>query len=191
MNFITSVKNELLETVPKDKVQQYVRDTFLATARSSIKIGSGAGYNIAFSFDDIDNARIFSDILAEYDILPRLDEKKIIVAIKDRESVCNLLALAGANNSLMDLNNEIAMRELRNTANRRVNCDTHNIGRTVTTASSQLEKIRSLNLDSLNEKLKAVAQARLDHPDASYEELSKILNLTKSGVVHRLRKLCN
>ena len=205
MSFINDVKNELLANQPKDNLQQYVRDIFLTKAKSSITIGSGAGYNIAFTFDNIDEARIFADILAVYEIFPKLHpastgslvnqsgkaNDKALVTIKDRESVCNLLALVSANKSLLNLNNEIAMRELRNTANRRANCDTHNIGRTVTTASGQLEKIRLLNLDNLNDKLKQVAQARLDHPDASYEELSKILNLTKSGVVHRLRKLCN
>ena len=136
MTFIGKIKNEILEQKnQKNKVQQYVSDVFLTAANGSIK----NGYQVDFLFDDIVSARAFSDMLAAYDILPKLTTRgdNFVVYIKSKECVCNLLALIGANKSLMELSNEIALRELRNTANRRANCDTHNIGRQVGTASEQ------------------------------------------------------
>ena len=186
-SFIGQIKDEILSLPHRSKVQQYAADVFLTAANGSIK----KGYQVDFVFDHIDSARAFADMLAAYDILPKLTNRNgnVIVYIKSKECVCNLLALIGANKSLMELNNEIALRELRNSANRRANCDTHNIGRTVEAASEQIEKINQIDINSLDDKLREVAEARIKYPDASYDELARILNLTKSGVVNRLRRL--
>ena len=187
MTFIQKIKNEILEIKTENEVQQYVSDIFLTAANGTIK----SGYQIDFTFDDLNNAQTFCDILAVYDILPKLTHRGelIIVYIKSREDICNLLALVGASKALLDLNNEIALREVRSNANRRANCDSGNIAKLVATSAEQIEHIKQLDLESLDPKLRAVATARLENPDASYEELAGILGLTKSGVVHRLRKL--
>jgi len=178
-----NVKKELLDTTPTNKIQSYVRDVFLSCGRVYSK-------HIEFVFGDIDNARIFSDLLASYDIFPKLNQDKYIkVFVRSRECICNLLALVGANKSLMDFNNQIAMRELRNDANRRANCDARNIERQVATAQKQLEIIRNLNFDTMDPKLKQVATIRLQYPNDSMEELAKKLNISKSGLAHRLRRL--
>jgi len=168
-------------------LQQYVSDVFLTSANGSIK----GGYQIDFAFDDLKNAQTFCDIIASFDVFPKLTQRgeHIVVYIKSREDICNILALVGANKALMDLNNEIALREVRGNANRRANCDTGNIAKQVTTASEQVSYIKKLDLKSLGVKLREVAKARLDNPQASYEELAEVLKLTKSCLVHRLRKL--
>jgi DNA-binding protein WhiA len=93
----------------------------------------------------------------------------------------------------MDMNNEIALRELRNNANRRANCDTGNIGKQVNASSAQItiikNKIQSGEIKNLSPKLQETASVRYTHPDATYEELASMLNITKSGVVNRLRKI--
>ena len=186
MTFIQSVKNEILERKTENELQQYVSDVFLTSANGSIK----GGYQIDFTFDDLENARNFCDILGAYDILPKLTQRGelIIVYIKSREDICNLLALVGASKSLMDLSNEIALREVRGNANRRANCDAGNIAKQVATAREQVEYIKNLNLQALPVKLREVAKARLENPEASYEELASILKVSKSCLVHRLRK---
>jgi hypothetical protein len=160
---------------------------FLTCANGTIK----SGYQIDFSFDDFGNAQNFCDILAAYDILPKLTQRGslIIVYIKSREDICNLLALVGAHASLLQLSNEIAMRDLRGNVNRRANCDAGNIAKQVATAGEQIEHLRKLDTGTLDAKLLAVLRARIKNPNATYEELAGILGLTKSGLVHRLRKL--
>ena len=225
MTFIQKIKNEISETraqpnatraqknpeneirQSQDKVRQYVADVFLTSAHGSIK----RGYQIDFVFDDSENARAFCDILAAYDIFPKLTHRVIartqsereedeaipnghaqppvIVYIKSREDICNLLALVGASNALLDLSNEIALREVRATANRRANCDSGNIAKTVATAAEQIDYIRQLDLENLDPKLRDVARARLENPSASYEELAENLGISKSGIVHRIRNL--
>jgi len=188
MTFIQKVKSEIIEKrSARNEAEQYVSDVFLTCARGSIK----TGYQIDFAFDDIENARGFCDILGAYDVFPKLTQRgdSIIVYIKSREDICNLLALVGASKTLMDLNNEIALREVRGNANRRANCDSGNIAKQVATAREQVEHIKQLDL--LEQKLLAVATVRLENPEASYEELAEKLGISKSCLVHRLRKIMN
>lgn len=162
-------------------------DIFLTAANGTIR----KGYQIDFSFDSLENAQGFCDILAAYEILPKLTQRGslIIVYIKSREDICNLLALVGASRSLMDLSNEIALREVRGNANRRANCDSGNIAKQVATAAEQIDHIKTIDMQTLDPKLREVAKARLDNPTATYEELAEILSLTKSGLVHRMKKI--
>jgi len=98
--------------------------------------------------------------------------------------------------SLMDLENVRILKEMRNTVNRKVNCETANINKTVGAAVKQvadIEYIRdTVGLDSLPEQLYEMAILRLDNPEASLIELGSMLckPVGKSGVNHRLRKLC-
>jgi DNA-binding protein WhiA len=187
MTFIQKIKKEILKRKTESELQQYVSDVFLTSANGSIK----NGYQIDFAFDDLNNAQGFCDILAAYDILPKLTQRngQVTVYIKSHEDICNLLALVGASKSLMELSNEIALREVRGNANRRANCDSGNIAKQVATAAEQVTLIKKLDLDSLDIKLRQAAQARLEYPQASYEELAEKLGVSKSGLVHRLRKL--
>jgi len=79
--------------------------------------------------------------------------------------------------------------------NRKVNCDTANVMKTVDAAAAQIEAIERLKatgeFEALSEKLKQTAQLRLDNPELSIMELADISipPVTKSCINHRLRKL--
>jgi DNA-binding protein WhiA len=160
--------------------------------------GFSRGYHLEFPFDDLGEARALCDALAVQDIFANISPggtggRPWRVYIKDSESICNLLALVGANKSLYKLNNLLALRSVRNTSNRRANCDTANISRQIETAAPQIEAISRLagreDFRKLPKYLQATARARLDNPDATYDELAGILGISKSGTVHRLRTL--
>lgn len=95
----------------------------------------------------------------------------------------------------MDLTkcDKIIIGIIRNNANRAANCDAGNIAKQVQAASTQIAVINALRANGtftqLSPKLQATALARLEHPDATYEELARLLQITKSGVVNRLRKI--
>jgi DNA-binding protein WhiA len=184
-----------METPAQDR--EFASGVFLSTARSGIRLGERqySGYHIEFVFESFKNAQEFCDLLAVYEILPKLTERKntVVIYIKDSDCICNLLALVGATKCMMALSNEIAARAVRNQTNRRVNCDTHNIEKQISASRKQVEIITKL-LESgclTDPKLRDVAKARLANPDASYEELAKTLGITKSGLVHRLRRITN
>jgi hypothetical protein len=96
---------------------------------------------------------------------------------------------------LMDMENIRILKEMRNTVNRKVNCETANINKTVSAAVKQIEDIRyirdTVGLSELPEGLLEIASLRLENPNATLKELGDLLSepLGKSGVNHRLRKL--
>ena len=84
---------------------------------------------------------------------------------------------------------------MRNSINRKVNCETANINKTVNAAVKQMEDIRliqqTIGFEQLNEGLVQIAELRMQYPEATLKELGMMLNpqVGKSGVNHRLRKL--
>ena len=97
--------------------------------------------------------------------------------------------------SLMNLENLRIVKEMRNSINRRVNCEVANITKTVNAATKQIEDITFLRdhygFENLPVNLREMAEVRLEHPDSTLLELGRFLDpvVGKSGVNHRLRKL--
>lgn len=87
------------------------------------------------------------------------------------------------------------MRDMRNSVNRIVNCETANLNKTIGAAVRQIENIklleREVGLETLPDKLREVAEIRLAHPDLNLKEVGEMLKgvVSKSGVNHRLRKI--
>ena len=95
----------------------------------------------------------------------------------------------------MDFENVRILKEMRNSVNRQVNCETANLGKTISAAVKQIEDIRyiqkTMGFEKLPEGLSDIARLRLERPEASLKELGEALDppVGKSGVNHRLRKL--
>ena len=115
--------------------------------------------------------------------------------VKEGAQIVDILAVMEANVALMDLENIRILKEMRNSVNRKVNCETANINKTVNAAVKQVEDIRLIErkagFESLSEGLEEIARLRLQYPEATLKELGMMLNpqVGKSGVNHRLRKL--
>ena len=126
-----------------------------------------------------------------------LRKKSHVVYVKEGAQIVELLGLMEANVALMSLENIRILKEMRNSVNRKVNCETANIHKTVNAAVKQIEDIRlieeKVGLDKLNSGLSEIARLRLEFPEATLKELGMMLapQVGKSGVNHRLRKLSN
>ncbi len=126
-----------------------------------------------------------------------LRKKSYVVYVKEGAQIVELLGLMEANVALMSLENIRILKEMRNSVNRQVNCETANIHKTVNAAVKQIEDIRlieeKVGLDKLNSGLSEIARLRLEFPEATLKELGMMLvpQVGKSGVNHRLRKLSN
>lgn len=118
-----------------------------------------------------------------------------VVYLKDGSQIVDMLNVMEAYVSLMKLENVRILKEMRNSVNRKVNCETANIGKTVNAAVKQIadiELIRDrMGLDNLPDNLREMALLRLEYPEAALKELGNYLEppVGKSGVNHRLRKL--
>ncbi|MDD1369690.1 DNA-binding protein WhiA, partial [Bacillus sp. MHSD17] len=88
------------------------------------------------------------------------------------------------------------VRDMRNSVNRLVNCETANLNKTIGAALRQIENIRyideTVGLDILPDKLREIAQLRRDYQDVTLKELGEMVSggkISKSGINHRLRKI--
>ena len=155
------------------------------------------GYHMEFVFDHEDMAEEFIQILKTFSIGAKmvLRKKNYVVYIKDGEEIVDMLNIMGAHISLMNLENTRIMKDMRNSINRILNCETANIAKTVNAATKQVEDIMLIQklygLHRLPDNLRQVAEVRLAYPEASLVELSQLMDppVGKSGVNHRLRKL--
>lgn len=155
------------------------------------------GYHLEFVCTNERQAEQLKEIMAHYEIEAKsvLRKKYWIVYLKEGASIVELLNIMGAHISLMNLENLRIVKEVRNTVNRRVNCETANISKTVVAASKQIADIQKLidykELERLPQNLQEMAQVRMEYPDISLQELGKLLepSVGKSGVNHRLRRL--
>jgi cell division protein WhiA len=118
-----------------------------------------------------------------------------VVYIHEGQYLADYLLLSGAHHSLLAFESLRVEKEMRNTVNRVVNCDSANIQRIANTAARQLDLIQSIRdysgLGILPPDLQATAEARLAHPDLSLKELGDMMcpPLGKSGMNHRLKRL--
>jgi len=120
--------------------------------------------------------------------------KNHVVYLKEGDSIVTLLTMMGAHTSVLSIENIRVLKSMRNSVNRKVNCETGNLSKTVNASLKQQESIAYISahmgLDKLSAALLEVAEARITHPDATLEELTVLLGaVSKSGVNHKLRKL--
>ena len=142
-------------------------------------------------------AQQIREMIADFELEAKIicRKKHYVVYMKEGAAIVDLLNVMGARLSLMYLENLRVEKEVRNSVNRKVNCEAANITKTVNAASRQIEDILYLQkhygMEKLPENLREMAEIRLEYPESSLQELGRFLNppVGKSGVNHRLRKL--
>lgn len=126
-----------------------------------------------------------------------LERKKgSIVYLKEAEKISDFLSLIGGYQALLKFEDVRIVRDMRNSVNRLVNCETANLNKTVSAAMKQVESIQlidqEIGLDNLPDRLREVAKLRVEHQEISLKELGEMIStgpISKSGMNHRLRKL--
>lgn len=172
----------------------FIRGAFLAT-------GSISDPEKFYHFEIVcaaeAKARQLQSIISTFDIDGKIVVRKkyYVVYIKEGSQIVDILNVMEAPISLMELENIRILKDMRNSVNRQVNCETANINKTVSAAVKQIEDItyikETIGFDGLPENLEEVAKVRLERPEATLKELGEALDppVGKSGVNHRLRKL--
>lgn len=119
-----------------------------------------------------------------------------IVYLKEAEKIGDFLHVVGAVNAMLAFEDLRIMRDMRNSVNRLVNCDTANLKKTANAAAKQVEDIQLIEekfgLENLPEKLTVLARFRLTHPELSLKEVAAQVPdgpISKSGVNHRFQKI--
>lgn len=172
----------------------YIRGAFLAG-------GSISDPNKSYHFEIVcrspAQAQQLMEIINSFEMDAKIVARKKyqVVYLKEGAQIVDILNIMEAHVALMNLENVRILKEMRNSVNRKVNCETANISKTVNAAVKQVEDIlyikEKAGFDSLPDNLKEMAELRLEYPDIALKELGTYLNppVGKSGVNHRLRKI--
>ncbi|MCI7262883.1 MAG: DNA-binding protein WhiA [Clostridiaceae bacterium] len=172
----------------------FIRGAFLAAGSIS---DPEKFYHFEIACTSMEKAKQLQEVISTFSIDAKIVVRKkyYVVYIKEGSQIVELLGLMEANVALMNLENIRILKEMRNSVNRQVNCETANINKTVSAAVKQLGDITyirdTVGLDYLPEALAEIARIRLEMPDATLKELGESLSppVGKSGVNHRLRKI--
>ncbi|MBE9917743.1 DNA-binding protein WhiA [Paenibacillus donghaensis] len=173
----------------------YLRGAFMAGG--SVNNPEGSSYHLEISSMYEEHCKALVDLANEFQLNARFIERKkgFILYIKEGEKIIEFLSLIGAHQALFKFEDVRIMRDMRNSVNRIVNCETANLNKTIGAAVRQIDNIKLLQkevgLENLPEKLREVAEIRLAHPDMNLKEVGELLKgtVSKSGVNHRLRKI--
>ena len=169
----------------------FIRGAFLAAGSIS---DPEKFYHFEIACASMRKAKQLQGLMASFDVEAEGSDY-FVVYVKEGSQIVELLQVMEAPVALMELENIRIVKEMRNSVNRQVNCETANINKTVSAAVKQMEDIRyirdTIGLESLPENLQEMAKVRLERPEATLKELGEALELPvgKSGVNHRLRKL--
>lgn len=143
--------------------------------------------------------KVFINDYDELNVVPKsiTRNSNYVIYFKDSESIEDLLTVMGAHNSSLELMGVKMYKDMRNNVNRKLNFESANLDKTIDAASKQINAIlhikNTVGLSYLSDDLKEIAEIRLENPDMSLRELCESLStpITRSGVNHRLNKICS
>lgn len=176
--------------------RSYLRGAFLAGGSVNNPETSSYHLEIFTSYEEHSEALV--DLMNEFQLNAKAIERKkgYIAYLKEAEKISDFLGIIGAHVSLMKFEDVRIIRDMRNSVNRLVNCETANLNKTISAAQRQVENIKlieaTIGIEELPERLQEIARLRVKHQHVTLQELGELLStgtVSKSGVNHRLRKI--
>lgn len=163
----------------------YIKGAFLGAGSLSVK----SNYHCEISVSNAVFAEQLCGLMEQKGVQCRSIARKdrYVVYVKGSENVCGFAALVGNGKTALRIMDLVVERMSSQMANRQTNCDMANLDRSINVSAKQLAAIKKAQ--GLKGKLAETAAARLKYPDYSYEELGKVLGISKSAVKYRLKQI--
>lgn len=191
-------KNEISKALVKKRCCQraYLRGAFLAGG--SVNNPETSSYHLEIFSIYKEHSEALVELMNKYQLNGKSIERKkgYIAYLKEAEKISDFLSIVGAHVSLMKFEDVRIIRDMRNSVNRLVNCETANLNKTIGAAQRQVENIKfiesTIGLGQLPDRLQEIARLRVDNQDITLKELGELVSggmVSKSGVNHRLRKI--
>ena len=174
----------------------YLRGAFLAGG--SVNNPETSSYHLEVYSLYKEHGEALAELMNHYDLNAKTIERKkgYVTYLKEAEKISDFLSLVGAHQAMLKFEDVRIVRDMRNSVNRIVNCETANLNKTIGAALRQVDNIRfidnAIGLDPLPEKLREIARLRVEYQDVTLKELGEMVStgaVSKSGVNHRLRKI--
>ena len=155
------------------------------------------GYHFEIDMSSKTQADIVADIFSNFDIFPKIVERNeaYVIYLKNSDVICDTLGLFGASKTVLDLMNQRVSRDMNNATNRRINCISANIDKTVNASVKQLKAIETIQntigLENLPETLNEAALLRLGNPESSLKDLLSLMEhpVSKGALAQRFDKI--
>lgn len=175
-------------------LKEFLRGAFVASGSVT---DPEKRYHLDFTFEDYSDAEIVSEALESAGFEPKttMRREKHVVYFKDNDMIGDFLAYIGANKAAFDMMNSKIVKDVRNNANRLVNCDTANIEKAIAASQKYVEAIKYIEevgaMSSMPGELREAAELRVKFIQAPLSELASKcqIPITKSGMKHRLEKI--
>ena len=120
-------------------------------------------------------------------------KNKNLVYIRNSEDILDILIIINAVSTFFKYEDTIINKEIRNKVNRNMNWEIANETRKISTSEKQLKMIEKIDeaagLNNLSDVLQETARMRIENPDLSLQELADLMNISKSGIRNRFRRL--
>lgn len=174
----------------------YLRGAFLAGG--SVNNPETSSYHLEVSSLYKEHNDTLCELMNKFDLKAKTLERKkgFIVYLKEAEKISDFLTIVGGHSALLRFEDVRILRDMRNSVNRLVNCETANLNKTIGASLRQVENIRYIEkeagLSMLPDKLREIAELRVAYQDITLKELGEMVsggNISKSGINHRLRKI--
>ena len=183
--------------IPKNNQRRaYLRGAFLAGG--SVNNPETSSYHLEVYSLYKEHGEALAELMNHFDLNAKTIERKkgYVTYLKEAEKISDFLNLVGATQAMLKFEDVRIVRDMRNSVNRIVNCETANLNKTIGAALRQVDNIRyidnTIGLDQLPEKLREIARLRVEYQDVTLKELGEMVStgvVSKSGVNHRLRKI--
>lgn len=187
-------------TVPRHPLtRQCCRRAFLRGAF----LGAGTvtnpdrGYHFEWKSDDGQLPELLEKLLEKCDLPYHTYSRRgqQVVYLKGAQQISDILALMGAVQSVLNMENIRVRKQIHASLTRASNCDEHNVEKMLDAAQKQAEAIKRISLKqglfTLPPALQELARLRIENTDLSLKDLGEMMNppVGKSGVNHRMRRL--
>ncbi len=183
--------------IPNDCCKRaYLRGAFLAGG--SVNNPETSSYHLEVFSMYAEHSDALVELMNDYQLNAKSIERKkgFVAYLKEAEKIADFLSVIGAHVALMKFEDIRIIRDMRNSVNRLVNCETANLNKTISAAQRQVENIKviqsTIGLEQLPDRLQEIAHLRVEYQDVTLKELGEMVSggpVSKSGVNHRLRKI--
>ena len=160
--------------------RSYLRGAFLAGG--SVNNPETSSYHLEIFSLYKEHSEALCELMNSFDLNAKTLERKkgYMTYLKEAEKITDFLIIIGANNAMLKFEDIRILRDMRNSVNRLVNCETANLNKTIGASVRQVENIKyiqgTIGLDVLPEKLREIAELRVAHKDVTLKELGEMVS---------------
>ena len=191
--FLESFKFSFLDIIQNDDIfRGYLRGFFLSCGY--IK-DPKKEYSLDFFVDNKELAdKIYNILLSKKKkIFKTIKKNKILVYLRNSEDIMDLLVSMNALKYFFEYEEITIIKNLKNKTIREMNWEVANETKTLNTGNYQIKMIKyideKLGLNTLTDVLKEAAMLRLNNPEDSLQSLADMINISKSGIRNRFRRI--